>query len=73
MNWTRVALMVGLAWIAANLLRKIGRGEPGDPDDGLAPFPSVGAGLPVRVRALTAPAESLLGAGRRGPGFVRGA
>ena len=73
MNWTRVALMVGLAWIAANLFRRIARGEPGDRDDGLAPFPSVDPGLPVRVRALTAPAASLAGAGTRGPGFARGA
>ncbi|HSC63416.1 MAG TPA: hypothetical protein VLD35_07275 [Caldimonas sp.] len=71
MNWTRVALMVSLAWIAANLLRKIGRGDPGDRDDGLGPLPSLDPGLPVRVRALTEPAGSLLGAARRGPGFAR--
>jgi len=58
MNWTRLALAVGLAWVAANLLLKRRRAEPADPDDGLAALPSVDGGLPIRVRAMTVPAGS---------------
>jgi hypothetical protein len=66
MNLTRVAVAVGLAWVAATLLLKIRRVEAID-RDGLAPFPSVDPGLPVRVRALTVPA------GPAGAGFAGGA
>lgn len=54
MNLTRVAVTVGLACVAANLLMKARRAEPADADDGLQPFPSVDAGLPARIEALTA-------------------
>jgi hypothetical protein len=67
MNLTRVAVAVGLAWVAATLLLKIRRVEAIDRDDGLAPFPSVDPGLPVRIRALTVPA------GPAGAGFAGGA
>ena len=53
MNLTRVAVAVGLAWFAANLLLKRRRAEAIDRDDGLAVLPSVDPGLPVRIRALT--------------------
>ena len=70
MNWTRVALAVGLAWVAARLLLRGRRPEPFDPDDGLGPLPSVDTGLPVRVRAMTVPVDS---AGPRcGPRFAPG-
>jgi hypothetical protein len=70
MNLTRVALAVALAWVVANLWLKRRRAEPIERDDGLAPFPSVGAGLPVRVRAMTvraAPFGSDTGAARFAP------
>jgi hypothetical protein len=53
MNLTRMAVTVGLACVAANLLMKGRRGEASDADDGLEPFPSVDAGLPARIAALT--------------------
>ena len=56
MNWTRLAVTVGLACVAANLLTTPRRAEAGDGDDGLDPFPSVDAGLPKRIRAMTAAA-----------------
>jgi hypothetical protein len=57
MNWTRVAVTAGLAVVAANLLMKGGRtARATDIDDGLDPFPSVDAGLPQRVGAITAAA-----------------
>jgi len=59
MNLTRVALTVGLACVAANLLMKSRRGEAGERDDGLGPFPSVDPGLPGRVRAMTSGAGGL--------------
>jgi len=41
MNLTRLALAAGLAWLAATLLLKRRPVERVDPDDGLAPLPSV--------------------------------
>ena len=69
---TKVAVAVGLAWVAANLLLKIRRVEAIDRDDGLAPLPSVDPGLPVRIRALTVPA-SPAGADRGAAGIAAGA
>jgi len=54
MNWTRVAVTVGLACVAANLLVKGRREAAGAGDDGLDPFPSLDRGLPGRMRATTA-------------------
>src|SRR5215203_3681322 len=53
MNLTRVAVTVGLACVAANLLMKTRRGAASEGDDGLDPFPSVDPGLAERVRAIT--------------------
>jgi hypothetical protein len=58
MNLTRVALTVGLACVAANLLMKSRRGEAGQRDDGLDPFPSVDPGFAGRMRAMPAGAET---------------
>jgi len=63
---------VGLAWVATNLLRKVRRVEAIDRDDGLAPFPSVDPGMPVRIRALTVPAGPA-GADSGGAGLAAGA
>ena len=68
MNLTRLALAVGLAWVAATLLPKGRLVERSDPDDGLAPLPSLDIGLQVRVRAMTVPAGAARGAG--GAGFA---
>ena len=65
MNLTRVAVTVGLAFVAASLLAKRSGAAPVEADDGLEPFPSVDPGLPVRI-----------GAEARAPGlpdFARGA
>jgi len=71
MNLTRVAVAVGLAWLVARVLLRRRRAEAGDPDDGLAPLPSIDTGLPLRVRALTVPAGAA-GAGSAAR-FGRGA
>ena len=64
MNWTRVAMTVGLACAAASLLLRGRRARAAAADDGLDPFPSVDPGLPVRMRAMTVgPAASGAGAG----------
>ena len=63
MNLTRLALAVGLAWVAATLLLKRRPVERVDRDDGLAPLPWVDIGLPARVRAMTVPAGAAGGAG----------
>ena len=57
MNLTRVAVTVGLACVAANLLMKGRRAEATEVDDGLDAFPSVDPGLPERVRATTSGAS----------------
>jgi len=72
MNLTRLALAAGLAWVAATLLLRRRPVERVDPDDGLAPLPSVDIGLPVRVRAMTVPAGAVRSAGG-GAGFASGA
>jgi len=56
MNLTRVAMTVGLACVAANLLMKSRRGAAAERDDGLDPFPSVDPGLPGRMSAMTSAA-----------------
>ena len=66
MNWTRLAVTVGLACVAANLLTTPRRAEAGDGDDGLDPFPSVDAGLPKRIRAMTAAAAGAASAAGTG-------
>jgi len=58
MNLTRVAVTVGLACVAANVLMKSRRGAPSESDDGLEPFPSVDPGLPVRLGAASAAAPA---------------
>ena len=68
MNLTRVGLIVGLAWVAAQLLMRSRRGEPSEGDDGLEPFPSVDSRTTARVRALTAAAPLAAGAGTPGSG-----
>ena len=70
MNLIRLAVAVGLAWVVAKLLLKSSGGGPIDPDDGLAPLPSVDPGLPVRVRAMTVPGAA--GAYARRAGSARG-
>jgi hypothetical protein len=47
MKLTRVAVTLGLAWLATELLLKDRRRLAVDSDDGLAPFPSVDTGLPA--------------------------
>ncbi len=69
MNWTRVAVTVGLACVAANLLVKGRREAAGAGDDGLDPFPSLDRGLPGRMRAMTASAARAPGL----PDFAPGA
>ena len=61
MNLTRVAVTVGLACVAANVLMKSRRTAPSDSDDGLEPFPSVDPGLPVRLGAASAAGPSAAG------------
>jgi len=73
MNLTRMALTVGLACVAANLVKKARRVEPSDADDGLEAFPSVDIALPTRMGALTgagsaASAASTVGTGMPGTG-----
>jgi hypothetical protein len=60
MNVTRVAVTLGLAWLAANLLLKsrVALPRQSESDDGLAPFPSVDPGLPVGLGAVTAGAPA---------------
>jgi len=72
MNLIRLALAVGLAWVAATLLLKRRPVERLDADDGLVPFPSADPGLPVRVRAMTVPAGAARSVGG-GRGFAPGA
>jgi hypothetical protein len=56
-----VAVSVGLACVAANVLMKSRRTAPSDSDDGLEPFPSVDPGLPVRLGAASAAGPSAAG------------
>jgi hypothetical protein len=56
MNLTRVAVTVGLAYVAASLLAKRSGAAPVEADDGLEPFPSIDPGLPARIGTLTAAA-----------------
>jgi hypothetical protein len=72
MNLTRLALAAALVWLGANLLLKRRPAARVDPDDGLAPLPSVDTGLPVRVRAMTVPARSF-GTDSGVPRFAPGA
>ena len=71
MNWTRVAVTVALACVAANLLMTGRRAQAEERDDGLDPFPSVDPGLPERLGAMTAGAAagvSAAGSGAPGSG-----
>jgi hypothetical protein len=64
MNFTRAALTVGLAFVAASLLLTRRDTSPLPADDGLEPFPSLDPGWPSRTAARTAaPAGESAGAG----------